>query len=155
MLENFDAMLKKLKEEMESTTGVLTELRKTAVNTREATGAARSLLASNRSKIDEMIASLKTAGDNLKFATAEIRHSPWRLLYKPKAGEVANLNLYDATRQFAEGANDLSDAATALRDALNDPQTDKAKIEQLVRQLDQSFNGFQKVESDLWQRVKD
>ena len=28
---------------------------------------------------------------------------------------MANLNLYDAARQFAEGANDMNDAATALR----------------------------------------
>src|SRR5207249_10009415 len=102
-----------------------------------------------------MIQSLKTAGDNLKFATAEIRHSPCRLLYKPKPGEVANLNLYDATRQFAEGANDLSEAAQALRDALQDPQTDKAKIESLVTRLDQTFGQFQQVEKDLWKRVRE
>jgi ABC-type transporter Mla subunit MlaD len=154
-LDAFDSVLKKINEELQSTSGVLVELRKTAANAREVSGSARSLLVTNRSKIDDMVTSLHAASENLKYATAEIRHSPWRLLYKPKAGEAANLNLFDATRHFAEGANDLSNAASALRDALNDPQADKAKIEQLVNKLDDSFNDFQKVEGDLWKRVKD
>lgn len=155
VMEDFDKLLTKVNTELESTTGVLAEIRMTATNTKDATGSIRSILARNKSKIDEMIQALKTAGDNVKFATAEIRHSPWRLLYKPRAGEVANLNLYDATRQFAEGANDLSDAATALRDALDDPQADKTKIEDLVQRLDETFGQFQKVETDLWKRVKE
>jgi hypothetical protein len=31
---------------------------------------------------------------------------------------MANLNLYDSARQFADGAGSLNDAALALRDAL-------------------------------------
>ena len=155
VLDDFDKLMKKVNAELDSTTGVLADIKATVVNLRDATGSARSLLVTNRSKLDDMIASLKTAGDNLKFATAEIRHSPWRLLYKPHPGEVANLNLYDSTRLFAEGANDMSAAATALRDALNDPKADKAKIEQLARKLDDSFAEFQKVEGDLWKRVKE
>jgi len=155
VLDDVDKMLKKVNTELESTSGVLAELRSTMTNLKDATNSARSLLVTNRTRIDEMIASLKAAGDNLKFATSEIRHSPWRLLYKPKAGEVANLTLYDATRQFAEGANDLSDAASALRDALKDPSIDKTKVEQLVNKLDDSFGQFQKVEGDLWKQVKE
>ena len=102
-----------------------------------------------------MIASLKTTGDNLKFASAEIRRSPWRLLYKPRANEMANLNLFDAARSFAEGANDMSDAATALRDALKDPNAQPETIQKLVDQLDQSFGKFQTVEDQLWEKVKE
>jgi hypothetical protein len=101
-----------------------------------------------------MIASLKTTGDNLKYASSEVRRSPWRLLYKPGAGEVANLNLYDSTRQFAEGAGQLNDAAVALRDALKDPDVDQAQVQKLVEKLDKSFAGFQDVEQQLWQQVK-
>ena len=155
VMDDFDKLLGKINTELESTTGVLADIRATISNTKDATASAKSILVRNKSKIDEMIASLKVAGDNVKFATAEIRHSPWRLLYKPHPGEMANLNLYDATRQFAEGANDLSDAATALRDALDDPQSDKAQIENLVQRLDETFGQFQKVEGDLWKRVKE
>jgi hypothetical protein len=68
---------------------------------------------------------------------------------------MANLNLYDSARQFAEGANEMSDAATALRDALKDPETNKEQIESLVEKLDKSFSGFQEVEKELWERVKE
>ena len=101
------------------------------------------------------LASLKTAGDNLKFATAEVRRSPWRLLYKPEKGEVANLVLYDSARQFAEGANDMQDSAVALRDALKDKDVDPKRIEKLLEQLDKNFTHFQQVEQDLWKQVKE
>ena len=155
VLDDLDSALKKVNGELASTTGVLAQLRDTLANTKDVTGAARSVLVSNRSKIDDMIQSLNTASDNLKYATAEIRHNPWRLLYKPKAGEVANLTLFDATRQFAEGAGDLSTAASSLRNALKDPQTNQAKLNELVQKLDDSFDQFQKVESDLWKQVKE
>jgi hypothetical protein len=77
------------------------------------------------------------------------------LLYKPRPGEVANLNLFDAARDFAEGANDMSDAATALRDALKDPKADPEMIQKLITQLDSNFSRFQKVEDELWKRVKE
>ena len=93
--------------------------------------------------------------EDLKFATAEIRRSPWRLLYKPRPGEVANSTLFDAARDFAEGANDMSDAATALRDALKDPKADPKEIQKLMNQLDDSFGKFTKVEDELWKRVKE
>jgi hypothetical protein len=67
---------------------------------------------------------------------------------------MANLNLYDTARQFAEGAGSLSDAATSLRDALADPHTDKAQIEKLVSHLDESFTNFHQAETKLWNSVK-
>ena len=68
---------------------------------------------------------------------------------------MANLNLFDAARAFAEGANEMSDAATALRDALSDPAAKPELIENLVQQLDKSFGEFKTVEDELWQRVRD
>jgi ABC-type transporter Mla subunit MlaD len=132
----------------------LADVRKTAENAKEITGSARSIITSNRTRIDNMIASLKTTGDNLKAASAEIRRSPWRLLYKPGPGEVANLNLFDSARQFAEGANDLSDAATALRDALAAGQGDE-QILPLVEKLEKTFSKFSEMESTLWERVRE
>ena len=102
-----------------------------------------------------MIAALKNTGDNLEAASIEIRHSPWRLLYKPKKGEIDNLNLYDSTRQFASGANDLNDAAAALRDALKDPNLKQADVQKLVDRLDRTFLGFKQVEEALWKQVRD
>jgi hypothetical protein len=77
------------------------------------------------------------------------------LLYKPSAGEMANLNLYDAARQFSDGAGDLSDAAVALRDALKSGTAGEEQIQKLVEKLDKSFTNFNAVEQDLWKKVKE
>jgi ABC-type transporter Mla subunit MlaD len=156
VLDDIHVVLDKSKGTVDSITVALEDVKKTVANTRDITASGRSIISGNKSKIDGMIASLKIAGDNLKNATAEIRHSPWRLLYKPTAAEVANLNLYDSARHFSDGANSLSDAAEALRDALKDPNAkdDPAKIQSLLDQLDKSFANFNEVEDELWKSVK-
>jgi hypothetical protein len=99
--------------------------------------------------------SLKTTSDNLKDASVEIRHSPWRLLYQPKPDEVANLNIYDSVRQFAEGADSLDDAAASLRDALKDPNADPEQVKRLMLHLNDSFAQFQQVQDKLWKEIKE
>ena len=155
LMEKVDSALTKVNGSIDNAQQSLKDLEATLANAKEFTGQVRSILTRNRSRIDEMVSSAKTASDNLKFATAEIRRSPWRLLYKPRANEMANLNLFDAARAFAEGANEMSDAATALRDALSDPAAKPELIENLVQQLDKSFGQFKTVEDELWQRVRD
>lgn len=155
ILEKVDTAMTKISTSLDSAQAALEDVKASAANVRELTAAARNTLVTNRGKIDAMIASLKTTGDNLKFATAEIRRSPWRLLYKPGSGEVANLNLYDTARQFAEGANDLNDAATSLRDSLNNPDLKEEEVKKLLEKLDSSFQKFNEVESQLWKEVKE
>ena len=154
ILERVDSALAKVNTSLDSAKGAIHDLKATMANAKDLTASARGIVVTNRGKIDNIASSLKTASDNLKFATAEVRRSPWRLLYQPSKGEVANLNLYDAARQFAEGANDMSDAATSLRDALRDPRVEPAQIQKLVEKLDQSFTGFKKVEDGLWKQVQ-
>jgi phospholipid/cholesterol/gamma-HCH transport system substrate-binding protein len=154
VLDDIHTVLDKSKGTVESITAALEDVKKTVANTRDITASGKSIIAGNKSKFDGMISSLKATGDNLKAATTEIRHSPWRLLYKPAPGEVANLNLYDSARQFAEGANSLNDAASSLRDTLKDPNADPKKVQALEEQLDKSFENFNTVEDALWKEVK-
>jgi ABC-type transporter Mla subunit MlaD len=132
----------------------LSDLSMALSNARDITSSARSILTSNRGKIEGIITSLKSTSDNLKGASMEIRQSPWRLLYKPAPDEMANLNLFDSTREFADGAESLNDAATALRDAAQDKQTDPATLRKLMQRLDDSFANFKEVENKLWTSVK-
>lgn len=134
--------------------GSLGDVKKTVENTREATASVRSILSNNRSRIDEIVKDLGTTSNNLGFASGEIRRSPWRLLYKPGTDEVANQNLYDSARQFAEGAASLQDSAAALRDMLADPNADPKKVQALMEELSASFTKFQAVEKTLWDQVK-
>jgi phospholipid/cholesterol/gamma-HCH transport system substrate-binding protein len=154
ILDKVDTALAKAQTTVEGINSALEDIKKVAANTRDITASGRSIVSGNRGKIDGMIASLKTTGDNLKAASSEIRHSPWRLLYKPGPGEVSNLNLYDTARQFADGANGLSEAATALRDALKNPNVEKEEVQKLVEKLDKSFDHFGSVEDELWKQVK-
>jgi ABC-type transporter Mla subunit MlaD len=155
VMNKLDSALAKVNTSLDTAQVALKDLTHTMENAKNVSADVRSILTRNKSRIDELAQSAKEAGDNLKFATAEIRRSPWRLLYKPRPGEVANLNLFDAARDFAEGANDMSDAATALRDALKDPKADPQHIQKLVDELDKSFGNFRTVEDALWNRVKD
>jgi len=156
ILDKVDGALTKVDTAVDQVNKTLTEVHQTVLNAKDLSAGAKAVVVGNRAKLDNMIASLKTAGDNLKFATAEIRRSPWRLLYKPAPNEMANLNLYDAARQFAEGANDLNDTAGALRDLLkNNPNADPAEVKRLMDKVDASFTNFQQVEQKLWSNVKE
>jgi phospholipid/cholesterol/gamma-HCH transport system substrate-binding protein len=154
-MQRVNSTLAKVEASVDKLQTSLEDVKAALANTKDLTASARSLVVGNRSRIDGMVAGAKAASDNLKAATAEIRRSPWRLLYKPAKGEMANLNLYDAARQFAEGANDMSDAATALRDALASKDVDEKVLRTLVARLDKSFDSFQQVEKTLWERVKE
>jgi len=154
VMDQVAAAIRKIDTSLTNAQSALVDVQKTAANARDITASLRSVIVDNHGKLDGMIASIKTTSDNLKEASIEIRHSPWRLLYKPTPEEAGNLNLYDSAREFAEGANSLSDAATALRDALHDPQADRGQIQKLIDQLDGSFNRFQEVENKLWSSAK-
>lgn len=130
------------------------DLKPAAANIRDTVSALRSVVIHNQGRLDEIVTGLKRTADNLSATSVEVRRSPWRLLYKPTADEMANLNLYDAARQFADGANDLSDAAVALRDALNDKQSTPQQVEKLYGNLEDQFQKFQGTENDLWKQVR-
>jgi ABC-type transporter Mla subunit MlaD len=154
ILDQTHGALTKVNTAIERTNDALLDIKSVAANTRDITASAREIIMGNRGKIETMITSLRDTGENLKNATAEIRRSPWRLLYHPSPGEMANLNLYDSARQFADGADKLSDAATSLRDAIQSKSDDPQKLQSLLQKLDDSFSHFTEVENQLWSQVK-
>ena len=147
-------LLDKVDHTVDSTETALTSVQHTLENTTEISDSVRSVLVANRGKLDEIVASIKETGDNLKSASIEIRHSPWRLLYHPTDAEMSNLNVFDAARQFADGANALNDAAQALRDAAQDKRVDPKRLRQLMDNLNDRFAKFHDVEQKLWTDVK-
>ncbi|MDB5293452.1 MAG: hypothetical protein JWL69_4693 [Phycisphaerales bacterium] len=154
MLDHISSIIDKVSGAMVSARAALEDVQKTAANARDVSAAARSVVVDNHGKLDGIIAGLKATSDNLKATSIEVRRSPWRLLYKPEPNEMANLNLYDSARQFSEGAGSLSDAATALRDAMKDPNVNPAQLQKLVDHLEESFQNFHKVEDKLWTSVR-
>jgi ABC-type transporter Mla subunit MlaD len=63
------------------------------------------------------LADAREMASQLKLAAVEVRHSPWKLLYQPKPGEVAHENLYGAARSFATATEDLRAASASLQQA--------------------------------------
>jgi ABC-type transporter Mla subunit MlaD len=150
LVDRVNGLITKVDGSLSTAQAALADVQQTAANAKDITGSLRSVIVDNHGKFEGMIASLKTTSDNLKEASIEIRHSPWRLLYKPTPEESANLNLYDSAREFADGAQSLSDAATSLRDTLHDPKADPATIQKKVSDLDLTFSHFHQVETKLW-----
>ncbi len=154
ILDHSDGLIVKAAATIDNAKQAVEDLKATLANAKDITANARNLLTGNRGKFDNIIASFKATADNLKGATAEIRRSPWRVLYHPGAGEMDNLELYDAARQFADGANNVNDAALALRDAMQNPNVDHDQVQKLMNNLDTSFANFNAVEQKLWKSVK-
>jgi ABC-type transporter Mla subunit MlaD len=130
------------------------DVQATVANTKDLSGSLKGVVGGNESKLQGIIDNLKLTGENLKATSAEVRRSPWRLLYKPAANEVTNLTLYDSARQFADGANNLNDAAATLRDAIKTGKASDREIKGMVDRLEQSFDKFREVEGKLWAEVK-
>jgi phospholipid/cholesterol/gamma-HCH transport system substrate-binding protein len=154
ILQRVHTLLDNVNLAVDRANGALREIQGTASNLDSATASIRSVLSDNKTRLNNIVAALNITSENLKDASFEIRHSPWRLLYQPKPGEVANLNIYDSVRQFAEGADSLSDAAGYLRDALKDPKADPQQVKLLMQHLNDTFDHFQTVEDKLWKAVK-
>lgn len=154
LLDQVTAAITKVDTSLSTAQAALLDVQKTAANAKDITGTLRAVIVENQGKLDGIVTGIKTTSDNLKEASIELRHSPWRLLYKPTPEEAANLNIYDSARAFAEGANSLSDASTALRDAMRDPNADRAQLQKLVNDLDLSFTHFRQVENKLWMTAR-
>jgi ABC-type transporter Mla subunit MlaD len=134
--------------------GALEEAKATFGDTHALGDSVKDVVAGNKSKLDGIINSLKQTADNLKNASVEIRHSPWRLIYKPTPEEMANLNLFDAARQFAEGAGALKDSAQALKDASSSKGLTDEQLKELMDRLNKSFDKFNATEEEFWKAVK-
>lgn len=149
-----DNFLTRTTETIDNVRGTLGDIRAAADHLKNATAEARSILVRNRSKIDNMITSLRNTSTQLESASIEIRRSPWRLLYQPQINELSNLNLFDATREFAQAATRLDDAASAVRDASQDPNLSTQRLQELLQTLDESFQNYKEIEAKLWNELR-
>ena len=134
----------------------LNQVHATFTNSTALTAQAKSLLAKNQDRINGIIRALHGASVNLKTFAVEIRHSPWRLLYKPSKKDINNIEIYDAVREFDQAAQRLQHAADVLKASAVNPQTpaQQAQLHRIMRQLNTTFSRFQQVETKFWKAVK-
>jgi ABC-type transporter Mla subunit MlaD len=153
-LDKADAFIDETKQAAAEARDTIKDAKAAMVAARDTIADAHAILTRNRSRIDNILSSARETANNLEGASAEIRRSPWRLLYKPSDAEVGNLALYDTTRQFARAAAQLNDAAGAVRDAAADPDVDRKTLDILMKDLQQTFGKYRQMEQALWQSVK-
>jgi hypothetical protein len=131
-----------------------------AENAKDATGTLKGVLAGNKGRIERIIESGKATMQNAEEFTGRVARSPWRLLYKPKKADETNDSIYNLARDFAEGATELNDAARALRDAVKTPGTSPERVQELMSNVQKSFERFEKsqakiLDDKLWENVKE
>ncbi|MFP4052570.1 MAG: MlaD family protein [Phycisphaerae bacterium] len=117
----------------------------------------KQIIVLNRDNIDRIIDDMAQVADNLKATSKEIRRNPWRLIHKPDRKEIQTQDIYDAARAFSEGASSLTRAMSKLQNLHEeypkgiDP--DNPELPKIRKELNQSFDRFQKVEQALWKEL--
>jgi len=137
---------------------VNTEILKTAKNLSEVSDATKKIIVLNKDNIDEIIDNMTLVSANLKATSKEVRRHPWKLLHKPKPGEVHSQNVYDAARAFSDGAGRLNQAARKLA-ALSKAHPeglpkDDPELAKIQDDLKKTFSRFKKIEDYLWKEVE-
>src|SRR5688572_30154318 len=110
ILEKVDTAVKEINVTIASAVAAMEDVKKTAENTRDATGTLKTVLSNNKGQIERIIESGKATMQNAEEFTGRVARSPWRLLYKPKKADETNDSIYNLARDFAEGATELNDA---------------------------------------------
>jgi ABC-type transporter Mla subunit MlaD len=123
------------------------------------TDTGRKLVVLNRPALQRSIDNLKDVSDELRVGVQEIMLAPWRL-FRPPAGEIKRLDVFEAARRFAEAASMLDDAATRLQavlaagpaegQVLGSPE----EIRMIQDSLQSAFERFQTAEDYLWEQMK-
>jgi ABC-type transporter Mla subunit MlaD len=101
--------------------------------------------------ISTTLANAAIASQRIKVAIAEIRASPWKLLYQPSSTEVTNTMLYEAARNFSFASADLKTAAESmdhLATVYAGPQDDQA-IEMVRTNLLEAYDRFNRANNQL------
>lgn len=107
--------------------------------------------------VRSMMAKFRLTGDQLAATLAEVRRSPWRLVYRPDKRDYEFELLYDSARAYAQSVSELSSAAEALK-GLSDggrlTAGDKS-VDALLKDLAASMAKFQEAEGEFMRQVKE
>ncbi len=147
-------LLDRLNNRLDALKATFNDLEQTMAAARSVSGDVRTLISDNRPRIDRIIANVNDTTANIKDLSAEIRHRPSRIIWRDDDKTTSNIQVYEASREFANGATELNDAATALKQAMASGTAEPQRIQELMRKLDESFSHFQDVEGKLYKSVK-
>jgi ABC-type transporter Mla subunit MlaD len=104
------------------------------------------------------MAKFRLTGDQLAATLAEVRRSPWRLVYRPDKRDYEFELLYDSARAYAQSVSELSSAAEALKglsDGSGGLKAGNSNVDALLKDLDVSMGKFQEAEAEFMRKVKE
>ncbi len=147
----------KLQANLDLVQTALTNANDALVNLKEITVGVKDTVIVNQDRLDRMIGDLAEVAVNIKLVSREVRRAPWKLLYKPNEKEQQLQKVVDSAGLFAAGAERLNDAAIRLQTILNKTGrsvSDAAKIEQILADLESSFDKFHEAEDQFWRDME-
>jgi hypothetical protein len=137
-IEKVDQLLNRGKEAMDNASAMIKQLRQNftewSVN------------------IDETLGNTVLASQQLKLTMAEIRRSPWKVLYRPSADELDHELLYEAARSFAMAAADLKVSSETVDRMLTEytDQLDQPVLERIQDNLLNSMGNYERAQQQLF-----
>lgn len=114
-------------------------------------------VAENVPVVRSMMAKFRLTGDQLATTLAEVRRSPWRLVYRPDKRDYEFELLYDSARAYAASVSELSSAAEALK-GLSDGgrlTAGSKSVDDVLKDLAASMARFQEAEGEFMRQVKE
>ncbi len=117
---------------------------------------ADSAVAENVPQVRATIAKLRLSGDQLASTLAEVRRSPWRLIYRPDQQDLNFELLYDSARVYAQAVSDVGSATDALK-GLNDAGALRAgdrSVGELTADLAAAVDRLKEAEGEFIRQLK-
>lgn len=106
------------------------------------------------------MADARLSADQMRLAMVEIRRNPWRLLYQPTRKELAEELTYDSARTYANAVSDLRSASESLQSLITALDTgtakspiDRNRIDEITKEVNESFGRYQEAERQLLDRL--
>jgi ABC-type transporter Mla subunit MlaD len=105
-------------------------------------------------RVGDTLANATLASQQIKLAAAEIRRSPWKLLYRPQDQELEHELLYESTRSFAMAAADLKAASESVQRILDRHgdrlASDDVTLARISANLAESMDNYSHAQSQLF-----
>ena len=121
-------------------------------------GQVRETVVLNKTGVSASIDNIKMMSDHLAQVSKDLRRNPWRLLYRPSLEDTAELNIFDASREFAEASGRINDALARL-DAVVRAQTealagDDPVLRGIRNELETTYQQLGAMREALWDRLR-
>lgn len=104
--------------------------------------------------IRRVMANFRLASDQLAATMAEVRRSPWRLLYRPDKREMDFELLYDSARSYAAAVSDLRSASETIQSlSAGSPGDAPERMRTLIADLEAAFDRYKQTEAEFMRQL--